>query len=69
MAVPRSKSQVGAAGRVQSGHGISFWAASETGLDVWAGPHGPARYAVRMVSVLSPEMAACAAASRAIGTR
>jgi hypothetical protein len=26
-------------------------------------------YAVRMVSDLSPEMAACAAASRAIGTR
>jgi hypothetical protein len=26
-------------------------------------------YAVRMDSVLSPEMAACAAASRAIGTR
>ena len=27
------------------------------------------RYAVRIVSVLSPEIAACAAASRAIGTR
>ena len=32
-------------------------------------PTQPRCYAVRMVSDLSPEIAACAAASRAIGTR